>query len=91
MDLGLQGKVAIVTGSSDGIGYTTAHTLAREGTRVVLCARREARLIEARDRLVRETGAQALAVQCDVRKIDDVRRLVNDTLRRLGRYPHSRK
>jgi 3-oxoacyl-[acyl-carrier protein] reductase len=84
MDLGLQGKVAIVTGSSDGIGYTTAHALAREGTRVVLCARREARLVEARDKLVRETGAEALAVQCDVRKIDDVRRLVNDTLRRFG-------
>jgi 3-oxoacyl-[acyl-carrier protein] reductase/bacilysin biosynthesis oxidoreductase BacG len=47
---------------------------------VVLCARREARLIEARDKLVRETGAEALAVQCDVRKIDDVRRLVNATL-----------
>ena len=36
MDLGLQGKVAVVTGSSDGIGYATALALAREGTRVVL-------------------------------------------------------
>ena len=44
MDLGLQGKVAIVTGSSDGIGYATAHALAREGVRVVLCARRESLL-----------------------------------------------
>ncbi|HEX9788595.1 MAG TPA: SDR family NAD(P)-dependent oxidoreductase, partial [Candidatus Binatia bacterium] len=41
MDLGLQGKVAIVTGSSDGIGYAVARALAREGTRIVLCARRE--------------------------------------------------
>ena len=48
MDLGLQGKVAIVTGSSDGIGYATAHGLAREGVRVVLCARREPPLAEAR-------------------------------------------
>ena len=49
MDLGLQGKVAIVTGSSDGIGYASAHALAREGVRVVLCARREPLLAEARD------------------------------------------
>ena len=62
MDLGLRDKVAIVTGSSDGIGYTVAQTLAREGARVVLCARREARLVEARDRIVHESGAEVLAV-----------------------------
>jgi 3-oxoacyl-[acyl-carrier protein] reductase len=50
------------------------------------CSARGAKLdlVEAQDNLVRETGAEALAVQCDVRKIDDVRRLVNDTLRRFG-------
>lgn len=84
MDLGLRNKVAIVTGSSDGIGYTVAQTLAREGARVVLCARREARLVEARDRIVHESGAEALAVQCDVRKIADVQRLVDETLQRFG-------
>ena len=41
MDLALTGKVAIVTGSSDGIGYAVARSLAREGARLVLCARRE--------------------------------------------------
>jgi 3-oxoacyl-[acyl-carrier protein] reductase len=61
MDLGLQGKVAIVTGSSDGIGYATAHALAREGVRVVLCARREALLAEARDTIAKETEAELLA------------------------------
>ena len=45
MDLGLRGKVAIVTGSSDGIGYAVASSLASEGSRVVLCARREALLL----------------------------------------------
>ena len=57
MDLGLQGKVAIVTGSSDGIGYATAFALAREGTRTVICGRREPLLAEAHDRIARETGA----------------------------------
>lgn len=61
MDLGLQGKVAIVTGSSDGIGYATALALAREGTRTVICGRREPLLAEARDRIARETGSELLA------------------------------
>jgi len=84
MELGLRDKVAIVTGSSDGIGFTVAHLLAVEGARVVVCARREAKLVEARDRIVKDTGAEVLAVQCDVRKLDDVQRLVRDTLQRFG-------
>ena len=40
MDLGLKGKVAIVTGASDGIGKATAVRLALEGARVAICARR---------------------------------------------------
>ncbi|HYJ15641.1 MAG TPA: SDR family NAD(P)-dependent oxidoreductase, partial [Candidatus Limnocylindria bacterium] len=56
MDLGLRGKVAIITGSSDGIGFATARGLAHEGTRVVLCARREALLTQARDAIAIETG-----------------------------------
>jgi 3-oxoacyl-[acyl-carrier protein] reductase/bacilysin biosynthesis oxidoreductase BacG len=84
MDLGLGDKVAIVTGSSDGIGLVTAQMLAGEGARLVVCARREPKLIEARDRIVKATGAEVLAVQCDVRKLDDVQRLVSETVRRFG-------
>src|SRR5262245_2234755 len=84
MDLGVAGKVAIVSGSSDGIGFVTAQMLAREGARVVLCARREARLLEARDKIIEATGAEVFAVQCDVRRIEDVRRLVRETLKRFA-------
>jgi len=84
MDLGLDGKVAIVTGSSDGIGFATAHALAREGVRVVLCARREAPLVEARDTIARETGAELLAVPCDVQQLPDVQRLTTETMQRFG-------
>jgi len=84
MDLGLTGKVAIVTGASDGIGLITAQTLAREGSRVVICARREARLLEARDKIETATGAEILPIQCDVRRLEDVRGLVDETLRRFG-------
>jgi 3-oxoacyl-[acyl-carrier protein] reductase len=84
MDLGLREKVAIVTGSSDGIGYATAHALAREGVRVVLCARREALLAEARNTIAKETGAEVLAVPCDVQQLPDVQRLVTETIQRFG-------
>jgi len=84
MDLGLEGKIAIVTGSSDGIGYATAHALAREGVRVALCARREALLAEAREIIVKETGAEVLAVPCDVQCLTDVQRLVRVTMERFG-------
>ena len=84
MDFGLQGKVAIVTGSSDGIGYATAHALAQEGVRVVLCARREALLAEARDTIAKETGAELLAVPCDVQQLPDVQRLVTATIQCFG-------
>ena len=83
MDLGLRGKVAIVTGSSDGIGYATALALAREGVRVVLCARRQAPLAEARDAIAKETGAELLAVTCDVQQLSDVQRLVTETIQRF--------
>jgi len=84
MDLGLAGKVAIITGSSDGIGFTTAQTLTHEGAKVVLCARREARLLEASGKILKNTGVEPLAIQCDVRRSADVQRLVNGTLERFG-------
>ena len=84
MDFGLAGKVAIVTGSSDGIGYAVARALAREGARLVLCARRETLLAEASESIVKETGTDVLAVRCDVQRLDDVRNLVKETVQRFG-------
>jgi 3-oxoacyl-[acyl-carrier protein] reductase len=84
MDLGLRGKVAIVTGSSDGIGFATARALAQEGARVVLCARREPLLTQARDAIAKETGAEVLALTCDVQRLDDVKRLVAAARQRFG-------
>lgn len=51
MNLGLKGKVALVTGASDGLGRATAERLAEEGAAVAICARGEARLrVVAEDR-----------------------------------------
>jgi 3-oxoacyl-[acyl-carrier protein] reductase len=80
MDLGLDGKVALVTASSKGLGRATAMALSREGTKVVLCARNEAALTEAAKAMPGET----LAVPADVADPTTARRLVDATLERFG-------
>jgi 3-oxoacyl-[acyl-carrier protein] reductase len=78
MDLGLEDKVAIVTGASKGIGKAIALELAREGCRVVLSARGEEDLLQAA-REVEKVG-DALALPTDVTKPDEVEKLVKETV-----------
>ncbi len=84
MDLHLEGRVAIVGGASQGIGYGIARRLAIEGSRVVITARREPRLREAAAAIRAETGAEVLAVPADVRAAADAVRVVDETVRRFG-------
>lgn len=84
MDLELQGKRALVTGGSRGIGLAVARQLAREGARVALAARDPAALDEAAARLADETGAEVIAVPADTGDDASVRRLVEQVVRRLG-------
>ena len=63
MELGLTGKIALVTGGSMGIGYAVAFSLASEGAKVAICARTQDRLTEAADKLASETGSEILPVQ----------------------------
>jgi 3-oxoacyl-[acyl-carrier protein] reductase len=81
----LQGKVAIVTGASKGIGASIAKHLAAEGAAVVV---NYAASKEGADRVVAEIlsgGGQAITVQADVAKPEDVRRLFTETKRVFGR------
>ena len=84
MDLGLEGKVAIVTGGSDGLGLATARRLAAEGAAVSICGRDRTRLTEAAEKL-RADGGMVLDVAADFTRADDLDRLVSQTLARFGR------
>ena len=85
MELGLQGKVAIITGSSKGIGYYTAMQLVREGAKVVLCARGEKQLQVAAACIKNETGEDVLVVPTDIMKEKDCQELIERTVSHFGR------
>ena len=81
-----KGKVVIVTGASSGIGEATAREFAKEGSKVVLAARRVARLEAlARELESMNTGAQALVVQADLSKLEDIQSLITKTLEKYSR------
>ena len=83
MDLKLEGRIAIVNGASQGIGFCVARTLAEEGARVVATARRAPALEEAVRGLADETGGEVVAVQGDVRRAEDCFRIVDETVARF--------
>lgn len=83
MDLELKGRTAIVTAASRGLGKATALELAREGARIVMCARGDS--LEPAARSIREeTGAEVIAIRADVSVPPDVERLVQSALGELG-------
>lgn len=84
LDLGLAGKVAIVTGGSEGLGLACVQRLARCGAHVALCARRPDVLAEAAGRIQRETGAELLAVPTDVTRAEEIAHFVDAVRQRFG-------
>jgi 3-oxoacyl-[acyl-carrier protein] reductase len=84
MNLELGGKVAIVGGASQGIGYGIARTLAYEGATVAITARREGDLQKAAERLRADSGATILPIQADCRRVDDCTRVADTACRQLG-------
>lgn len=80
----LQGKVAVITGASMGIGEAIAKLFVEEGARVVLCARDVGR-VEAAAARIGGTSENSLSVACDVSKRDQVNALVQAAMRRFGR------
>ncbi|MBK3495405.1 SDR family oxidoreductase [Viridibacillus sp. YIM B01967] len=84
MDLGLKGKVAIVTGSSKGIGLATALQLVKEGANVTICARNEENLEQAEKVIFKETGQKVLTISADVSKKEDCEKIICETVEHFG-------
>ena len=84
MDLFLKDKIAIVGGASQGIGYGIARTLAGEGARVAITARREADLARAAETIRAETSAEVLPIAADCRRAEDCTRVVDTVARHFG-------
>jgi NAD(P)-dependent dehydrogenase (short-subunit alcohol dehydrogenase family) len=81
-------KVAIITGGSSGIGKATAVALAKEGVKIAIAARR-AKEGEETVRLVNEAGSEGTFVKTDVANKDDVRSLVEKTVKTYGRLDYA--
>ncbi|HMN10791.1 MAG TPA: SDR family oxidoreductase [Bellilinea sp.] len=84
MDLQLNGKKALILGSSRGLGFATAHKLAAEGAAAVLNSRDSAKLSEAVERIKAETGAEAFGIPGDSTKPNFAELLVTSAVEHLG-------
>lgn len=86
MDLDLRDRVAIVTGSSRGLGLASATALAAEGCRVTICGRTDSTLREAAHGVAKSAGGaeRVLAVTADVTRESDVRALIDRTVETFG-------
>ncbi len=84
MDLGIAGKVAIVSASSKGIGKAIAIVLAKEGANITLCARGEEALNNTASE-IKKFRTRVLAIPADVSKFDDIKKVVDVTIGEFGR------
>lgn len=84
MDLQLQGRTALISGASAGIGAGIAKIMAREGAQLVLVARREALLTTMADDISSDGGPRPLILPGDITHRDDVRRLAEEAAQATG-------
>lgn len=85
MDLQLQGKTALVTGASRGLGFATALGLAREGCNVAINSRSDDHIRKAADEIQQLTGVDVFPIAEDVTDLHAADKLIPETLRKFGR------
>lgn len=84
MNQDLQGRTAVVTGGSKGIGFAIADALAGAGCNVMISARNENEVEQAARTLSERNAGTVVGVACDVRQHDDVRRMIASAVERFG-------
>lgn len=84
MNLGIAGKVALVTAASRGLGRGCADQLAAEKCRVAICSRDAAGAKQAAEEIAAETGSEVLGFGADVSKADNISRLLEEVRQSLG-------
>ena len=84
MDLGIKGRVAIVTGGSRGIGRETARQFLEEGVRVMISGRNAETIQKTRDELAKQTGGEIKCIVADMTKEADIKKLVDETVKQFG-------
>lgn len=84
MDFGINGKIALVTAASRGLGRGCAEQLAAEGCRVAICARDKAAVKQAAEDILTTTGAEVVGFSADLRNADHIANLLVDVRQSLG-------
>ena len=85
MNKRFEGKVAVVTGASSGIGKVTAQVFAREGSKVVVTTGTNVKGGEETVKLIKDAGGEAVFIRCDVSKEDEVEAMVQKCVEIYGR------
>ncbi len=81
----LKGKVAVITGAGRGIGKAIAIQLAENGSKIVINYRSSVKHVEEVIDFIRSTGGEAIAVQADISKEEDAKRLIEEAVKQYGR------
>lgn len=85
MDLGLKGRVAVITGASQGIGRATAESFAAEGCKLAICSRTLQSIEAAADDIRKKYGVEVLAQALDVRDAEQVKKFIADVVGKSGK------
>src|SRR5215203_1136067 len=85
MDLGLDGKVALVTAASEGLGFSCAEKLAEAGCAIAICSRHQQSLDAARSKLEHTGAKHVLVEKADIADLASVEQLVTAVLKQFGR------
>jgi NAD(P)-dependent dehydrogenase (short-subunit alcohol dehydrogenase family) len=84
MNLELENKIAVITGGSIGIGLAVAESLANEGVHIALCARNKDRVIEKAGEISSKYKVDAIGVQADLSKIEDIDYFLSEIKKKYG-------